>query len=117
MNEKAFFILACVFLSCGALLPAGCKSAGGNGALGTVAEHQKRISELENAVRDYESRIRQYGELAEEAEQSVRAVRRRAESIGDSAGRLEYLFSEYDRIVERIIRENRALKAEAGIAD
>ena len=90
-----------------ALVGAGCQSVG-KPADQFVLEHQRRIVELENRNRALAERLDAYGQLVERTVTRLEAVGERAAGIGDSAGRIDYLFGEYERTVWELVRELRA---------
>ena len=80
----------------------------------SVLEHQARIIELENANRALAERLGQYDKLVERTVSRLEAVRERAAGIGDSADRIDYLFTEYERTVQQLIHELRSTGGTVG---
>jgi hypothetical protein len=111
MNEKRNFFAVCFITA--VILVSGCGTIG-RAADNAVIGHQARIIELENANRDLAERLGQYDKLAERTVKRLEAVRERAGGIGDAADRIEYLFAEYERTVQQLIRELRANGRQVG---
>jgi len=117
MNEKKIyitvFIIAIILGFISAFLFSGCGTVG-KPVDQSVLEHQGRIIELENTNRALTERLGQYDKLVERAVQRLEAVRERAASIGDSADRIDYLFTEYERTVQQLIYELRSNTGKVG---
>jgi len=104
VNEKIIRCFCVVMLL--AFCLAGCRTVGGY-TDNAVLEHQARIIELENANRALAERVGQYDQLVERAVIRLEIVRSRANEIRDTADRIEFLFTEYERAVQQIIYELR----------
>jgi len=117
MNEKKLYIT--VFVAAVILgfiftaLLSGCRTVGSY-VDEPVLEHQRRIIELEGANRALAERLGQYDKLVERTVSRLEAVRERAAGIGDSADRIEYLFTEYERTVQQLIHELRSNGGQVG---
>jgi len=104
MNEKIkpFYFIA-VFIA--VLYVTGCATTR-VAADESVFEHQRRIAELEGRVLDYERRISEFDNLIGGTVSRLEAIRSRAVGIPDRIDRIVFLFDEYEREIERLIREN-----------
>ena len=91
----------------------GCRTVG-NYTDESVLEHQARIIELENANRALTERLGQYDKLVERTVERLETIRGRAAGIGDTADRIDYLFTEYERTVQQLIYELRSNSGQVG---
>ena len=112
MNEKKNFrfIFTIVLL---VVCFAGCRTVGSY-TDPAVLEHQARVIELENSNRALAERLGQYDSLVERTVTRLEAIRERAGSITDTAERIEYLFTEYERAVQQLIYELRSSAGTSG---
>jgi len=101
-----FAIILCFWTGCAT-------RAVGTSTDSVVFEHQRRIIELENTNRALAKRLGQYDTLVDRTVGRLEVIRGRATAIGDTADRIDYLFSEYERIVQQLIYELRAIGGEA----
>ena len=88
---------------CACILCISCTSTN-PGTRQPVLEHQQRIDELEGRNRDLEKRLTQYEQVVNQSIGSLEAVGNRAERMGDKIDRVVYLFAEYKRAVEHVLR-------------
>jgi len=108
---KRFLFYGCFMCLFLIVFGAGCTTTG-QPTDNSVIEHQRRIVELESRVRDYEERLGQYDSLITGTQSRLEAVRRRADSITDRVDRLIFLFSEYEREVQRLLDEGDTIGGE-----
>ena len=76
-----------------------------------IAEYQREIDALTGTVRLYEMRIETASRALDADIRELELVRERAEGIGDTVQELAELFDQYQRAVERIIRDYSDLQA------
>ena len=89
---------------CACMLCISCTSTN-PGAGQAILEHQQRIDELEGRNRELESRIVQYEQVVRQSIESLTAIGDRAEGMGSKIDRIVYLFAEYKRTVEQVLRK------------
>ena len=79
-----------------------------------IAEYQARIKELEaenEGLRNTLSRARDnVSDIIEDGSKRFAIIRERSIEIRDSEERIEYLLTEYDKEVRRILSENKRLR-------
>lgn len=103
-NEKKFF-LACTY----ALLPVlftGCATV--NGLSGEDAE---LVAANSRNIGRIESTAEALGDTISDSRERLEIVRRASERIGEAGERLDYLFTEYEREVGRLLDEIDSLRA------
>lgn len=100
---------------CACLLFIGCSSTN-PGTRQVVIEHQRRIDELEGRNRELENRIAQYEQVVRQSIENLTAIGNRAEGMGNKIDRIIYLFAEYKRTVEQVIRSLNSIQTPAAAA-
>lgn len=89
----------------------GCQSSG-KPVDNSIIEHQRRITELEGRVNDYERRLAEYDNLITGTQSRLEAIRARADSFTDRIDRIIFLFSEYEREVQRLLDEGNSIRSQ-----
>ena len=111
MNEKKIcFILVLLYLVI-AYIFSGCKST----RVSTdenLLYYQRKVDELEATVRLYEQRITIADEQIRNDLDSLKYLGERAKTVGDTIDELIELFAEYQRGVERLLRDYNTLRNE-----
>lgn len=100
-KEKIFIITAivfCLLISCASSRP-------GTGVSSDILEHQRKIAELENTIRNYEAAI-------DDTVRALTELRDRAEDMGETVDGVIELFGQYQRLVEQLIRNCNSLRIE-----
>lgn len=103
LSNVVVIILVLVCLS-------SCVSSGGGGVGESVLEYQRQITYLEGRIALYESSLG--GAIDGLEDLTVRAG-----NIGSTIDELIYLFDEYQRRVNELIRSYRALTGESGSSE
>jgi hypothetical protein len=93
------------------LLSTGCKTAG-TITDGAILEYKDRITELQNENTRITGIIDTSRETVDGLIGEISYIRERARSIVDSIERVEFLFSEYERITIELIQAYRAIQNE-----
>ena len=83
----------------------GCASKPGAGASSDIIEYQRKLSELESTVRNYETAF-------DDTVRALRALRDRSEDMGTTIDGTIELFGQYQQLVEQLIRNYNALRSE-----
>ena len=83
----------------------GCASKPGAGASGDIIEYQRKLSELESTVRNYETAF-------DDTVRALRALRDRSEDMGTTIDGTIELFGQYQQLVEQLIRNYNMLRSE-----
>lgn len=110
MNEKTCCILLASIVFLAAVLFPACNTttaAAGQQAGDELFDYQRRVAELEAAIRYSDER------LASDIEE-LAGIRDRASEIGDTVDRVIYLFEEYSAAVEQLVRDYNNLRATVG---
>ena len=111
MNEKKICFIFILLYLLAAYLFSGCKST----RVSTdenILYYQRKIDELEAAVRLYEQRITVADEQVRNDIESLKYLGERAKTVGDTIDELIELFAEYQRGVEQLLRDYNALRNE-----
>ena len=109
MNEKKIcfiFVFLYLFVAC---IFSGCKST----RVSTdenILYYQRKIDELEATVRLYEQRITIADEQIRNDIESLKYIGDRAKTVGNTIDDLIELFAEYQRGVERLLRDYNTLR-------
>lgn len=98
-----FIILFIILVGIFAVVLAGCTST--RPTDNAVLEHQRQIDALESRIRSYEA-------ATEYTIRELETLAGRAEKVGTTVDELIELFDEYQRTVERILRNYRATEGE-----
>lgn len=98
-----FVILFIILIDIAAVAFTGCASTRPSGD--AVLEHQRQIDALESRIRSYET-------ATEFTIRELETIAGRASSMGTTVDELIELFDEYQRTVERILRNYRATEGE-----
>jgi hypothetical protein len=77
-------------------------------------EHSRRVTELENTVRDYADRIDRYQQLVADCELQLVQISGRASEAGQSVDRIISLFGEYVGIVDQLLQAYRDIETSSG---
>ena len=111
MNEKKIcFIFVLLYLFVASIF-SGCKST----RVSTdenILYYQRKVDELEATVRLYEQRITIADEQVRNDLESLKYLGERAETVGNTIDELIELFAEYQRGVERLLRDYNTLRNE-----
>ena len=103
-NKTILFVVSVVLCMCVLFASTGCATTG----------LQRKDTELVAAnsrnVGRIESTAEVIGDTISDSRERLEIVRRASERIGEAGERLDYLFSEYEREVERILEELYTLK-------
>jgi chromosome segregation ATPase len=116
---KIYFLIAIIFGTC--IICSGCRTTRGlpeydksGNYAELIAEYQTRITELEaenEGLRNTLSRTRDnVSDIIEDGSKRFAIIRERSIEIRDSEERIEYLLTEYDKEVRRILSENKRLR-------
>ena len=111
MNEKKFCLILIILYLSVAYIFSGCKSTRVS-ADENLLYYQRKIDELEATVRLYEQRITIADEQIRNDLESLKCLRDRAKTIGDTIDELIELFAEYQRGVEQLLRDYNTLRNE-----
>ena len=102
MNGKKNLFIPALMLSA---LCTGCVSTGLQGKdAGIVARHSRDIGRIEGTASAL-------ADAVADSRERLEVVARASERIGDGIERLDYLFTEYEREVERLCNEIDSLRA------
>ena len=107
MNEKTCCILLVSIVFLAAVLFPACSTTAGQQAGDELFTYQRRVAELEAAIRYSDER------LASDIEE-LAGIRDRASEIGDTVDRVIYLFEEYSAAVEQLVYDYNNLRAAVG---
>ena len=116
MNEKKFCLILIILYLSVAYIFSGCKSTRVS-ADENLLYYQRKIDELEATVRLYEQRITVADEQIRNDLESLKCLRDRAKTIGDTIDELIELFAEYQRGVEQLLRDYNTLRNEVKVLD
>ena len=116
MNEKKFCLILIILYLSVAYIFSGCKSTRVS-ADENLLYYQRKIDELEATVRLYEQRITIADEQIRNDLESLKCLRDRAKTIGDTIDELIELFAEYQRGVEQLLRDYNTLRNEVKVLD
>ena len=111
MNEKKIcfiFVFLYLFVEC---IFSGCKST----RVSTdenILYYQRKVDELEATVRLYEQRVTIADEQIRNDIESLKYLGERARTVGDTIDELIELFAEYQRGVEKLLRDYNTLRNE-----
>ena len=109
MNEKKIcFIFVFLYLFVASIF-SGCKST----RVSTdenILYYQRKVDELEATVRLYEQRITIADEQIRNDIESLKYLGERAKTVGDTIDELIELFAEYQRGVEKLLRDYNTLR-------
>lgn len=83
----------------------GCASKPGAGASSDIIEYQRKLSELESTIRNYEAAF-------DDTVRALRALRDRSEDMGATIDGTIELFGQYQQLVEQLLRNYNALRNE-----
>ena len=113
MNEKKFcfiivllYIFVYIFTAC---FFSGCKSTRVS-TNENILYYQRKIDELEATVRLYEQRITVVDEQIRDDLESLKYLGERANTVGDTIDDIIELFAEYQRGVEKLLRDYNTLR-------
>ena len=113
MNEKKFcfiivllYIFVYIFTAC---FFSGCKSTRVS-TNENILYYQRKIDELEATVRLYEQRITIADEQVRNDLESLKYLGERAKTVGNTIDELIELFAEYQRGVEKLLRDYNTLR-------
>ena len=115
---KIYFLIAIIFSTC--IICSGCRTTripeydkSGNYAE-LIAEYQARITDLEAENERLRNIISRAGDdvsnIIKDGSERFTIIRERSNEIRDSEERIEYLLTEYDAEVRRILSENKRLR-------
>ena len=109
MNEKKIcFIFVFLYLFVASIF-SGCKST----RVSTdenILYYQRKVDELEATVRLYEQRVTIADEQIRNDIESLKYLGERAKTVGDTIDELIELFAEYQRGVEKLLRDYNTLR-------
>lgn len=105
MSHKKIIYCTAIMLCMFICLCTGCASKPGAGASSDVIEYQRKLSELESTVRNYETAF-------DDTVRALRALRDRSEDMGATIDGTIELFGQYQQLVEQLIRNYNTLRNE-----
>ena len=105
MSHKKIIYCTAVMLCMFICMCTGCASKPGAGASSDVIEYQRKLSELESTIRNYETAF-------DDTVRALRALRDRSEDMGTTIDGTIELFGQYQQLVEQLIRNYNTLRNE-----
>lgn len=97
-------IIFCIGIMYCLLSTSCCTNNESRGTDRIILEHQRRVTELEARNNELQRRLDAYGIAVERSVRELEAIGKRAGEMGERIDRIIYLYNEYKRQVEQLIR-------------